>query len=78
MTKEFPSNEQDIDQDEKTALPLLTQLMQEKLGEIGVADYVNLPRKTKKAAKKYDEGQKLTQLELSRLNSLRDRPNQNS
>lgn len=49
----------------------LMAIIQEQLGHIGLDGYTNLPRKRKKATKK----RALTQLEQSRLNSMRNQEN---
>jgi hypothetical protein len=47
----------------------------ERLGFISMSGYSNMPRKTKKAAKKVFLGNIPTQRELSRLQALRNRQN---
>jgi hypothetical protein len=53
--------------------PELTLRIEEELGHIVLSNSTNLPRRTKKAAKKYTKNKPLTQLELSRLNAARRR-----
>jgi hypothetical protein len=68
---EYPGKENPSD---KETHPLARRIAQE-LGHIGAEQYSNLPRKTKKAAKKVKQGRSLTQQELSRLAAIRKRQN---
>lgn len=52
-------------------VPSIVNEIQRRLGELGIEEYVNLPRKHKKAAKKLATGKQLTQRELARLDALR-------
>lgn len=52
-------------------VPLIVTEIHQRLGELGIGEYTNLPRKHKKAAKKLALGKQLTQRELARLDALR-------
>jgi hypothetical protein len=54
-----------------TKVPRLNSDIAKILGEIGIGDLQNLPRKTKKAAKKAKDGKAISSLELARLQSKR-------
>jgi hypothetical protein len=54
-----------------TKVPRLNSDIAKMLGEIGIRDLQNLPRKTKKAAKKAKGGRAISSMELARLDSIR-------
>lgn len=56
MIEDFPSHNSDLTPAEQEVLRL-KEVMEEKLGAIGVEGYSRLPRKAKKAAKKFLEGE---------------------
>jgi copper oxidase (laccase) domain-containing protein len=52
----------------------LQQVIRQRLGHIGVDEYTKVPRKTKKAVTKLHSDRKLSQREMSRIQALRNYP----
>ena len=68
---EKPSKKSLNDFKEAQAQPLIVEEIRRRLGEFGISNYTDLPRKHKKSAKKLAQGKALTQQELARLDAIR-------